>query len=122
MNKQIMNVDIDKLEALRAAATQGPFENVPPPPNYSIGFIGYFVERDGQRLRGEFPASDADDEYTVALLNAAPALLAELRRLRADLRTAVDLLDAVEQDQVQGELWCDARHAFLAALAAKEKS
>jgi hypothetical protein len=30
------------------------------------------------------------------------------------------LLNAVEQDQVQGELWCDARHAFLAALAAKE--
>jgi hypothetical protein len=59
------------------------------------------------------------EAYKNELFLAAPALFAELRRLRADLRTAVDLLDAVEQDQVQGELWCDARHAFLAALAAK---
>jgi len=75
--------DIDKLETLRAAATQGPFVHVPPPQGYSTGFIGYYVEHEGRRLRAEFPANEADDAYTVELLNAAPALLAELRRLRA---------------------------------------
>lgn len=77
--------DIDKLETLRAAATQGPFLHVPPPQGYSTGFIGYYVEHEGRRLRGEFPANDADDAYTVELLNAAPALIAEIRRLRAAL-------------------------------------
>ncbi|MCA3009830.1 MAG: hypothetical protein INH34_15760 [Phycisphaerales bacterium] len=75
-------IDIDKLEQLRAAATQGPFVHVTPPPGHSFGFIGYYVEHEGERLRAEFPANDADDAYTVELLNAAPALLAEVRRLR----------------------------------------
>jgi len=78
----VTDIDIDKLETLRAAATQGPFVHVPPPQGYSTGFIGYYVEHEGERLRGEFPACDADDAYTVRLLNAAPALLAEVRRLR----------------------------------------
>jgi hypothetical protein len=41
------------------------------------------VQWEGKPLRGEFPATRADDEYTVALLNAAPALITEIRRLRA---------------------------------------
>jgi hypothetical protein len=76
--------DIDKLETLRAAATQGPFVHVTPPPGYSFGFIGYYVEHEGERLRSQFPACDADDAYTVELLNAAPALIAEIKRLRSE--------------------------------------
>jgi hypothetical protein len=80
----VTDIDIDKLEQLRSAATQGPFVHVTPPPGYSSGFIGYYVEHEGRRLRGEFPACDADDVYTVELLNAAPALIAEVRRLRSE--------------------------------------
>lgn len=109
-------IDIDKLEALRAAATQGPFEHVPPPPGYSSGFIAYFVEHEGERLRGEFPATDADDAYTVALLNAAPALLAELRRLRAIEAAARAYVDLTE-DRVDYVPLLFAR--LQAALAAK---
>lgn len=74
--------DIDKLEALRAKATQGPFEYSEPPPGYSSGFISFTVQWEGKPLRGKFPANRADDEYTVALLNAAPDLIAEIRQLR----------------------------------------
>ena len=76
-----MTVDIDKLEALRAKATQGPFEYVTHP-DYASGYIAYHIERDGKRLRCEFPSTQADDEYTVEALNALPELLAEMRRLR----------------------------------------
>jgi hypothetical protein len=90
--------DIDKLEQLRAAATQGPFVHVTPPPGYSFGFIGYYVEHEGERLRSEFPACDADDAYTVELLNAAPALIAELRRLRSENETLRKIVaDCIEQ-------------------------
>ena len=44
----------------------------------------------------------------------------EIRRLRADLQTAVDLLYAVEQDQVPGEVWQDNCYSFLDALKARE--
>jgi len=123
----VTDIDIDKLEAFSKSAKTP----------WSVQSMGdWWVVNDSlpSSLRdpivfddgsaaGEYGprCSEETRDYIVALANAAPALIAEVRRLRADLRTAVDLLDAVEQDQVQGELWCDARHAFLAAIAAKEK-
>ncbi len=115
--------DIDKLETLRAAATQGPFEHLTPP-GYSFGFIAYYVEHEGERLRSEFPANDADDAYTVELLNAAPALIAEVRRLRAIEAAARKLF--TRGWRCNGPLhvtWTGDEAAFdkfMAALAAKE--
>ena len=94
-----MEIDIDKLENLDRLRRLPPSED-----SFECQGCG--------RLDTRCTCSET-------LANAAPALLAEIRRLRADLRTAVELLDAVEQDQIQGELWCDARLAFLAALAQK---
>lgn len=121
--------DIDKLETLRVAATQGPFEHVTPPPGYSFGFIGYYVEHEGKQLRGEFPAKDADDAYTVALLNAAPALFAEIRRLRAieeaawEMDNDLSLSLEMQASSDVYELWKSAlaeTKRRKAALAAKE--
>jgi hypothetical protein len=114
----VTDIDIDKLETLRAAATQGPFVHVTPPPGYSFGFIGYYVEYEGERLRSEFPACDADDAYTVELLNAAPALFAEVRRLRRIEAAARQ----IERDGMYVTLPILAKHwdELRAALAAKE--
>jgi hypothetical protein len=114
----VTDIDIDKLETLRAAATQGPFVHVTPPPGYSFGFIGYYVEHEGRRVRGEFPANDADDAYTVELLNAAPALIAEVRRLRAIEAAAREYYDATRNGTFLASH--DAWIKLEAALAAKE--
>ena len=121
-------IDIDKLDKLEKAATPGPWTYRP----LTSGTLN--VNR-GWALRGpdtrrifwddtgsgaSIEGDDADIDLVLTVRSALPELLAEVRRLRADLRTAVDLLYAVEQDQVQGEVWYANCYSFLDALAAKE--
>jgi hypothetical protein len=120
----VTDIDIDKLEALERAATPAPWV-------YDDG-----IEQDEHtqhRARpetvGPFGADAArtDDCIFLAVLrNAAPALLAEVRRLRAIEAAAREVAANVEDDsdsllgcvvvQPSREEWS----AFKAALAAKD--
>jgi hypothetical protein len=81
-------VDVDALDAARAAATAGPWDT------YSGTCIGAGAER--FEYVGEV-ASDEDAALIVAAVNALPDLLAEVRRGRA-LRVRIER--AVEAAEV----------------------
>ena len=65
-------VDLDKLEALEKAATPGPW--------------------DSHNIRRYFLFVGPNQDFTLALRNAAPALLAEVRELRENNQRLKDEL------------------------------
>ena len=67
-----MQLDLDKLEALHESATEAPWAEI----------TGWY--------------SDADEALCVALRNAAPALLAEVRQLREENQQLRLLLQQVQ--------------------------
>jgi len=111
---------IDQLEQLEKAATPKPWVDVKKSlVLHKNGRIdAYGIVR--PIPEGDCLFEDGNAEFIAAARNAMPDLINEVRRLRADLQTAVDLLYAIEQDQVPGEVWQDNCYSFLDALRARE--
>jgi hypothetical protein len=86
-------VDVDALDAARAAATPGYWQLSPDGWTFAVQYENGL----GYRVR------DADAALIVAAVNALPELLAEVRRGRA-LREAVEGL-AAEWDRSRREGW-----------------
>ncbi len=112
------DIDIDKLEALERAATPAPWV-------YDDGLSRSFPRARPETV-GPFGADAArtgDCIFLVELRNAAPALIAELRRLRAIEAAARDIAQVTEErDDPWVSVPITARQwdALKAALAAKE--
>ena len=118
-----MNIDIDKLEAMRSKAAKTP---------WSVAQVGQFweVRREPRNTMVDEPVvfddgsaggeygercREQDRDYIVALANAAPALFAEVRRLRAIEAAAAKLMSGPSD----AWNWMDRCRELKAALAAK---
>jgi len=114
-------IDLDKLERLEKAAFPSPWSI-----DMDRVVTTVYCETNGHHVGGF--DDDPSASFIVALRNAAPALLAELRRLRAIEAAAREVAANVEDDiderlryvvvQPSREEWA----ALNAALAAKEAS
>lgn len=72
-------VDLDRLEALEKAATGGEWRYSAPHVLSGDTYMADFYDA--------FESSEADAEFVAAIRNAAPALIAEVRELRAKLES-----------------------------------
>lgn len=87
-------IDIDKLEKLLTYGSPTPWTVYDGEDHWKVTTGPRIVFDDGSAC-GEYgpECSEADRELIVALANAAPALFAELRRLRAIETAATKLVD-----------------------------
>jgi hypothetical protein len=108
--------DIDKLEQLRAAATPGEWREVRGEIWGEELFDQYAVVAPTDDCGCQFERGNA--AWLTAIHNAAPELLAELRRLRAIEAAAAKLMSGTAVDAWD---WMDRCRELKAALAAKEK-
>lgn len=113
-------IDLDHLQRLDNAAFPAPWSVVM---SHGHDFWRTIYSEPNRYQVGTFD-DDPSTAYIVALRNAAPALFAELRRLRAVCAEAMDLLAAHSQapESWENEEWhrWDLRYQQLrAALAAK---
>ena len=79
--------------------------------------VSYTVPHNGETLRGEIPADDADDELIAAARNALPRLLADLDAAEDERDEAVALIDAAKSD-VRPESFLEHAQAILARCIA----
>jgi hypothetical protein len=123
-----VNIDIDKLEAMRSKAAKTP---------WSVAQVGdefWEVRREPRNTMVDEPlvfddgsaggeygerCREQDRDYIVALANAAPALIAEIKRLRAIEAAARQYYEAASNNVTWSQKVSD-WDQFTDALAAKE--
>ena len=120
--------DIDKLEAMMAAAEPAPVRVADYHPDAIQAANGHIIVHTScSGMEGGGLEEDTERDYFIALRNAAPALFAEVRRLRAieaaawEMDNDIDLQMRASPDVY--ELWKCAlaeTKRLKAALAAKE--
>ena len=120
------DIDIDQLEAMRSKAAKTPwsvaqvhrFWEVRREPRNTM--VDDPIVFDDGSAGGEYGkrCREQDRDYIVALANAAPALLAEIKRLRAIEAAARSYMACANADQWENFVF--SLSALEAALAAKE--
>lgn len=106
-------LDLDALEKVLAAMTPGPWR-------FEFGDeSGYMVSGNGHEVVGDMPLevavpSDVDASGIVALVNAAPAMIARIRELEAALGEASGMADCYCSEEK-----CDAHRRWGLLLAGK---
>lgn len=107
------DLDLDRLQALHEAATPGPWFG-----DWTIvNEHGDPIARTDVSLASDPAEADNDGPLIVAMRNSIPALLAEVRAVRAERDEAVALIDAAMSD-VRPESFLEEAQAFLAKCIA----